>query len=78
MRASSAFSEPGQVGNTAQRPPLHAQDILKVREAAELLGVPVSTVYDYAKRGILPSRRLGRRVLFLRPELESWLWDQAA
>ena len=49
-----------------------------MREAAELLGVPVSTVYDYAKRGILPSRRLGRRVLFLRPELENWLWDHAA
>jgi len=60
------------------RPPLRAQDILKVREAAELLGLPVSTVYDYAKRGLLPSRKLGRRVIFLRPELENWLWDQGA
>jgi excisionase family DNA binding protein len=57
---------------------LRSGDILKVSEAAELLRLPVSTVYDYAKRGILPSRRLGKHVIFLRPELENWLWTAAA
>ncbi len=62
----------------SDHPPLRAGDILKVSEAAELLRLPVSTVYDYAKRGILPSRRLGKHVIFLRPELEDWLWSAAA
>lgn len=62
----------------SDHPPLRSGDILKVSEAAELLRLPVSTVYDYAKRGILPSRRLGKHVIFLRPELENWLWTAAA
>jgi excisionase family DNA binding protein len=78
VRTPSRSEEADSAGDAARRPPLQAHDILKVADAAQLLGLPVSTVYDYAKRGILPSRKLGRRVIFLRPELESWLWDQAA
>lgn len=78
MSTSFTPSERDSVRGALPRPPLGAQDILRVREAAQLLGFPVSTVYAYAKRGILPSRKLGRHVIFLRPELESWLWNQAA
>jgi hypothetical protein len=30
-------------------------------------------VYDYAGRGTIPCRRLGKRLLFHRPALVSWL-----
>jgi excisionase family DNA binding protein len=38
-------------------------------EVAELLGIPRSTVYELARRGDLPARRIGRRWLFLRDRL---------
>jgi excisionase family DNA binding protein len=36
---------------------------------ADLLGIPRSTVYELARRGDLPVRRVGRRWLFLRDRL---------
>lgn len=42
-------------------------------EVAELLGIPVSTVYYLARQGQLPHSRLGRTYRFLRPRLEALL-----
>jgi excisionase family DNA binding protein len=42
-------------------------------EVADLLHLPVSTVYYLARRGELPARRLGRTWRFLRPRLEEML-----
>jgi excisionase family DNA binding protein len=42
-------------------------------EVADLLGVPVSTVYYLARQGRLPHSRLGRTYRFLRPRLEALL-----
>jgi excisionase family DNA binding protein len=42
-------------------------------EVAELLHLPVSTVYYLARRGELPACRLGRTWRFLRPSLEEIL-----
>jgi excisionase family DNA binding protein len=46
--------------------PLTRTDVLSTTEVAELLGIPRSTVYELARRGDLPARRVGRRWLFLR------------
>jgi len=35
------------------------------------LGIPRSTVYELARRGELPARRVGRRWLFVRDRLAS-------
>jgi excisionase family DNA binding protein len=40
---------------------------------AELLGVKKSTVEDWARRGVIPSRKRGRRRIFLRWEVEAWV-----
>jgi excisionase family DNA binding protein len=55
-------------------------DVLKAREVAEILGVPESTVSDWARRGVIPSRKRGRRRFYLRWEVEAWLVadDEAA
>jgi excisionase family DNA binding protein len=45
-------------------------DVLDGREVAALLGLPMSTVLEYARRGLLPAHKLGRRWLFLRDEIE--------
>jgi hypothetical protein len=37
--------------------------------------MPLSTVLDYARRGILPGHKLGRRWIFLRDEIEAGVRD---
>ena len=44
-----------------------------VIEAARLLGVGRSTMYDLVRRGEVASLRLGRKVLITRPTLEALL-----
>jgi excisionase family DNA binding protein len=46
---------------------------MTAREATELLKMPVSTIYQLARRGELPASRLGRTWRFLRPRLEERL-----
>lgn len=48
-------------------------EIMTADEAAEFLGVDRNTVYDYAGRGVIPHQRLGKRILFGRAALVSWL-----
>lgn len=42
-------------------------------ELAELLGIDRKTVYDFATRGEIPCKRLGRRILFPRSAIAEWL-----
>jgi len=53
------------------RPRLTREDVLDGRDVAELLHLPVSTVLEYARRGLLPGHKLGRRWIFLRDEVEA-------
>jgi excisionase family DNA binding protein len=46
------------------------EDVLTVADVAALLDIKPYTVKEYARRGILPGRKLGRNWRFLRPELE--------
>jgi excisionase family DNA binding protein len=52
---------------------LTRRDVLTARDVAEFLRIPVSTVYDLARRGVLPAHRVGRAWRFLRQEIEEWL-----
>ena len=52
---------------------LTASDVMTVREVADLLHVPVSTVGDWGRRGMLPSVKIGRRRLYIRPHIEARL-----
>ena len=46
---------------------------LSVEETATLLGLGRSAAYEAARRGDIPSRRLGRRVIVPVPALLNWL-----
>ena len=46
---------------------------VSVEEAAHLLGLGRSAAYEAARRGELPTRRLGRRLLVPVPALLEWL-----
>jgi excisionase family DNA binding protein len=54
-------------------PTVESSDVMTADEAAAFLGVDRNTVYDYAGRGIIPHQRLGKRILFRRGTLVSWL-----
>ena len=47
--------------------------MLTAREVADLLKMPVPTIYQLARRGELPASRLGRTWRFLRTRLEELL-----
>jgi excisionase family DNA binding protein len=49
------------------------KEVMTADEVAEFLGVDRNTVYDYAGRGVIPHQRLGKRILFGRSALVSWL-----
>jgi excisionase family DNA binding protein len=59
----------GDVASTGKRDP----EVMDVEDVATFLGVDRKTVYDYAGRGEIPCRRLGKRILFSRSALVSWL-----
>jgi excisionase family DNA binding protein len=56
---------------TAAAPP--ESDVMNADEVAAFLGVDRTTVYDFAGRGVIPHQRLGKRLLFRRGALVSWL-----
>ena len=52
--------------------------VLTIDQAAELLQVPKSTLYDWRSRGLLDrcSRRVGKRVLFIRDRLMQLIFNE--
>ena len=53
--------------------PLTRDEVMTATEVAELLHLPVTTVYYLAQRGEIPATRLGRTWRFLRPRIEELL-----
>jgi excisionase family DNA binding protein len=51
--------------------------LLAAEEVADLLGVPRSFVYSLARRGGIPTVRLGDRYVRFRPDaISDWITDQ--
>ena len=50
-----------------------SEPLLNADEVAALLRVPRSTVYELTRTRRLPFVRVGRRTLFVRVDLESWV-----
>ena len=57
---------PARVGLTRDQ-------VMTAGEVADLLHLPVSTVYYLARRGEIPACRLGRTWRFVRPRIEELL-----
>jgi excisionase family DNA binding protein len=50
--------------------------LLTAEDVAELLRLPVSTIYDLARTGRLPHLRIGRALRFSRHDLEAHLAER--
>jgi excisionase family DNA binding protein len=68
-RAARDAWQPGAARPTR----LTADDVMTACDVARLLHAPVSTVEDWARRGILPSVKIGRRRLYIRQNIETAL-----
>jgi excisionase family DNA binding protein len=53
--------------------PQHEHECMTANELARYLRVNRKTVYEYAARNVIPCRRLGRRLVFLRNAVIAWL-----
>ena len=75
MVMSMLTATPQMAGSRDQagRVALTRDEVMTASEVAELLHLPVSTVYYLARRGELPESRLGRTWRFLRPRIERLL-----
>jgi excisionase family DNA binding protein len=62
--------ERAHAARTQPRPRLTRDDVLTVHEVAAILRLPTSTVFDYARRAVIPGHNLGRHWIFLRDEIE--------
>jgi excisionase family DNA binding protein len=53
-----------------------SEPLLRPEDAAELLSVKVSWIYEACRTGRLPFLRVGKHLRFTRSELERWLAEQ--
>lgn len=49
--------------------------VISAKEAAALLGIHLTTLYEAARRGEVPCRIIGRRFVFVRETLIAWMRD---
>ncbi len=56
--------------------PPTADELLSIREAAELLGITVQTIHEHKRRGLLKFHKLGSRSYIKRAELLAALTPQ--
>lgn len=54
-------------------PGITRADVMSAAQVGALLNVQKTTIEDWARRGVIPSMKRGRRRLFLRWEVEAWL-----
>ena len=57
---------------------INNNDILTVKETAEFLRVPRSTVYKLAQAGMMPAQKVGRHWRFHRPTIVAWIAGRAS
>lgn len=69
-RNARAVAAPTTPTSVAQVPD---GDVMSADEAAVFLGLDRKTVYGYARRGEIPHRQVGRRILLSRSALVAWL-----
>lgn len=59
------------ISNSLKLPKPPQQDkYLTINQISELLNISLPTIWSYRKKGLLPFRRIGKRVLFSRAEVE--------
>ena len=74
MTALDGAASPSAVAPSTS-PETSAPEIMRADQLAAFLGLNRNTVYEYAARGVIPHRRIGRRIVFARVHVMAWLDD---
>ena len=56
---------------------MDAKEILTTDDAAKFLSLTPYTVREYAKKGIIPARKVGKSWRFYKPDLVAWVRGKA-
>ncbi len=75
MRQDFVAARNGRATNALSRNPL-GEPLLTPGEAARLLSVKTSWIYEAVRSRRLPHLKIGRHLRFLRSDLEAWVADQ--
>jgi excisionase family DNA binding protein len=75
MATTRRFNGQGEQLELAPRVGL-SEPLLRPQEAAELLSVKVSWIYEACRTGRLPFLRVGKHLRFTRSDLERWVAEQ--
>lgn len=52
---------------------MEEKEVFDAKEAARFLGLTPLTVREYARKGIMPGRKLGKSWRFVKADLLAWL-----
>jgi excisionase family DNA binding protein len=52
------------------------KEVMSTEEAGEFLGLKPFTIREYAKRGIIPAKKLGKQWRFVKADLLAWLREK--
>jgi excisionase family DNA binding protein len=77
MSTMRKYEKPGDQLALTPRVDLSQETLLKPAEAARLLAVRPSWIYDAVRTGRLPAIRVGKHLRFTRSQLEEWVADQS-
>lgn len=56
--------------------PMIEPAMFTIQECSAYLKIPVPTLYVKARNGLLPSLKVGRRILFPKADLDAWISKQ--
>ena len=54
------------------------KEVLNSEEAAEFLGLTAFTIREYAKKGMIPAKKIGKQWRFYKPDLVAWLREKTS
>jgi excisionase family DNA binding protein len=49
------------------------KEVMNTDEAAQFLGLKPFTIREYAKRGVIPAKKIGKQWRFVKADLLAWL-----
>lgn len=53
----------------------NATEIMNVKQVSEFLGLSPATIYDKTSRNLIPFKKKGNKLYFIRKEIESWVLE---
>jgi len=50
-------------------------DIMNVEQVSEFLNLAIATIYDKTSKNMIPHKKHGKKLYFIRAEIEKWILD---